>query len=105
MAMEPPTSAADQALLLPHPLAVVAFVISQALFDSDFSLTIPSVIMRLQHSHRQRSILSQFVMKRAQINLWLFGGPILQPGALPARMTRAHKLALSVEITAASNSL
>jgi len=26
--------------------------------------------MRLQLSHRQRSILSQLVMKRAQINLW-----------------------------------
>jgi hypothetical protein len=26
--------------------------------------------MRLQHSHRQRFILSQLVMKRAQINLW-----------------------------------
>jgi len=26
--------------------------------------------MRLQRSHRQRSILSQLVMKRAQINLW-----------------------------------
>jgi hypothetical protein len=26
--------------------------------------------MRLHHSHRQRSILSQLVMKRAQINLW-----------------------------------
>ena len=26
--------------------------------------------MRLQHSHRQHSILSQLVMKRAQINLW-----------------------------------
>jgi len=33
-------------------------------------LAIPSVIMRLQHSHRQRSILSQLVMKRAQINFW-----------------------------------
>jgi hypothetical protein len=58
MAMEMPTSATDRALLLPHPLAVVAFAISQALFDSDFSLAIPSVIMRLQHSHRQRFILS-----------------------------------------------
>ena len=28
------------------------------------------MIMRLQRSHRQRFILSQFVMKRAQINLW-----------------------------------
>jgi hypothetical protein len=64
------TSATDRALLLPYPLAVVAFVISQALFDCDFKLTIPSVIMRLQHSLRQRSILSQLVMKRAQINLW-----------------------------------
>jgi hypothetical protein len=35
--MEMPTSATDRALLLPHPLAVVGFVISQALFDSDFS--------------------------------------------------------------------
>jgi hypothetical protein len=26
--------------------------------------------MFLQHSHRQRFILSQLVMKRAQINLW-----------------------------------
>ena len=26
--------------------------------------------MRLQHSLRQRSVLSQLVMKRAQINLW-----------------------------------
>jgi len=82
MAMEPPTSAADQALLLPHPLAVVAFVISQAFFDSDFSLANPSVIMRLQHSHRQRSILSQLVMKRAQINLWLFWRPNFATGRL-----------------------
>jgi hypothetical protein len=37
MAMEPPASVIDQALLLPHPLAVVAFVISQASFDCDFS--------------------------------------------------------------------
>jgi hypothetical protein len=37
MAMEMPTSATDHELLLPHPLAVVGLVISQALFDSDFS--------------------------------------------------------------------
>jgi len=35
--MEPPTLAVDEALLLRHPLAVVGFVISQALFNSDFS--------------------------------------------------------------------
>jgi hypothetical protein len=33
MAMEMPTSATDRALLVPHPLAVVAFAISQALFE------------------------------------------------------------------------
>jgi hypothetical protein len=63
-----PTSATDRALLLPHPLAVVAFAISQALFECDFSY---NSFCGLQHNHRQRFILLQFVMKRAQINLWL----------------------------------
>jgi hypothetical protein len=37
MAMEPTTSAADQALPLPYSPEVVAFVVSQPLFDNDFS--------------------------------------------------------------------
>ena len=53
MVTQPPTLALDRALLLRRPLVVVAFVISQALFDRDFSEAIPSVIMRLQDSHRQ----------------------------------------------------
>jgi hypothetical protein len=37
MAKEPSTLEADRAFLRRHPRAVVAFVISLALFDGDFS--------------------------------------------------------------------